>query len=654
MPGVGKTSIGRHWAGLNKDRFTEGELSVDLSRHRSAAQLPPAGPASSSAVTGVAEQREERGVDVSGVLREFLEDLGVKGNALPAGLRERVELFRSLTTSRNLLVRVDDAFYPTEVSSLLPGGAGSMVIVTANRNVEELRHHAAGLVELKPLNEEAALELLTLVVGDGERIQAERSIVDRLVETCGGLPIALSVCGRWLAADRQRTVSRLVGRLTEKERRPQALSVPGDASLDRVFDLAYNDLTAFPALVYRRLGIYPGPDIEVRAAAILADVTVAEAESGLRGLWDRYLVEPSPSGRFQMHSRIREHSKKASQELDDFRTREQAMGRLVDWYYSAARRADRALNADRLRIAPDDERSSRDLPEFASAGDAIAWFDFEGANILAVLHAAHLREWDDRVWTVVEALWNFYSTRRPFADWKEAHALGIESARRCGNLAALAQMHKQASRAHTELREFDHAWRHLQKAADAVKASGNQALAASIVEFTGSYLMDSGDPKGALRKFRAARRMFERLGIARGVAIQDLLIGSAFIRIGSPKRGLRSLRAALGFMRGIDDVMLEVRTSLRLGEALYGAGRVGEAEAVANDALLLAERFYFNGEQAEAFELLARVAESSGDADTMQARWRRAHEIYGEIGDPRAADVAVILMRLERGLPLTG
>lgn len=655
MPGVGKTSIGRHWGKLNEDRFTDGELAVDLSKFRSRAQVPPTSTMPPHlAATVASDSREALGVDLGGVLGTFLESLGVKSFGLPSGLREREELFRSLTMSRKLLIRVDDVFYPAEVSSLLPGGSESMVIATANRNVEALRDHAAALVELNPLDDEAALELLSVVVGDRERIQAEQSLVDRLVEICDGLPIAISVSGRWIAADRRRTVSKLVGRLTDEARRPRALAVPGDVSLDRVFDLAYDDLAPYPALVYRRIGVFPGNDVDPGATAILADITVSEALAALESLRGRYLMERLPGPRFQMHSRIREHSRKSALEFDALDTREQALRRLVDWYRAAARRADRALNEDRLRIATNDQAAVRALPSLASGEEALGWFEAEDANVIAVLSAANLRSWDDDVWTIVEALWNFYYTRRPFSDWKEAHRLGIASAERCGNLAALAQMHKQASRLYAELGQFDDARRHLRKAEDTVKASGNEPLTASIVEFTGSFLMDIGDHTGALKKFRTARKMFGQLGIPRGVAIQDLLIGTALIKLGGHKKALRPLRESLRFMREISDYMLEARTLLQMGEALRGTGRIEEAEEAANAALSVTVRLNFPIERAEAYEVLARVAQSTTDSEETVARWRKAHELYSNLGHPRAADVASILVRLEQGLRPTG
>jgi tetratricopeptide (TPR) repeat protein len=148
--------------------------------------------------------------------------------------------------------------------------------------------------------------------------------------------------------------------------------------------------------------------------------------------------------------------------------------------------------------------------------------------------------------------------------------------------------------------------------------------------------------------------MFDRVGIDRGVAIQDLLIGSALVQGGACRKALRPLRQALEFMRQIGDEMLEARTLLRLGEALLGAGGPDEADAAAKEALSVVERLGFRGERAEAFELLARVAEAAGDVGESRSKWRKAHEIYRDMGHPRAEEISSILVRLELGLPLTG
>lgn len=651
IPGIGKTSVGKHWALLNRHRFEDGDLFADFSS-RPAAELPAMEAVAATRALvdrGGTTSRESGGGDVSEVLGGFLKRLGVSDWAIPSDYEGRADMFRSITAFKRLLILLDDVAWPTEVTPLLPVGRGSMVIVTAKRRLPQLLREGARPLELEPLDAAAARELLKEVVP--ERITAATSGVDRLVEICDGLPIALSVCGRWLGGGKDRTVAGLVARLTDPMRRPQALAVPGDPSLDDVFDIAYLDLNSQAALVYRRIGIHPGRDVDPQDVAVLSGIAVEDAESALGMLHERHLVEVVANERYQMHSRIHEHSKKCGQELDSLETRERALRKLVDRYYAWALAADRALIPDRLRVAVE-EGTAQDQPFFTSATHAGDWFDAERSNILAILNAAFVREWDARVWPIVEALWNFYSTRRPYLEWEESHKLGVRSAERIGNPAAEAQMRKQLARVYVELREYEKAETELARGKAVARLSGDQKVIASVVEFTGYFLMETGELEGALKAFKQARATYRRVDVPRGVAIQDYFGGSVLLRMGAHKRAVRPLRSALRLVQEIGDGILEARILLRLGEAFQGMGAAQKAEEAAGDALILAEANRLPLEKAQAHELLAAIAHDAGRQEATYAEWSEARDIYGKLGHPRAREVATILARLKRGLPV--
>jgi len=116
MPGVGKTSLALRWSHQNRDRFPDGQLYVGLNGYSPEPPLTP-----------------ER------ALGRFLVALGVPRAELTSDVEDAAALYRSLVSSRRVLIVLDNAADPSQVRPLLPGPSGCAVIVTS-------RHHMSGLV----------------------------------------------------------------------------------------------------------------------------------------------------------------------------------------------------------------------------------------------------------------------------------------------------------------------------------------------------------------------------------------------------------------------------------------------------------------------------------------------------------------------------
>ncbi|MGH3622994.1 MAG: BTAD domain-containing putative transcriptional regulator, partial [Sciscionella sp.] len=197
-PGVGKTTLAVHCAHLLREEFPDGQLYVNL-RGANAQPLAPAE-----------------------VLERFLRALGLDGGAIPEDEQARGELYRSRLAGRRMLVVLDNAEREAQVRPLLPGTAGSAVLVTS-------RVRLAGLpgvrqLELDILEPEQAVELLGRLVGP-ERVAADPTVAERIAELCGHLPLALRVAGAKLTARPHWSLARLLGRLADERHRLDELSV---------------------------------------------------------------------------------------------------------------------------------------------------------------------------------------------------------------------------------------------------------------------------------------------------------------------------------------------------------------------------------------------------------------------------------------------
>ncbi len=181
MSGVGKTAIGVHWAHKHRDRFEGGQLYADLSAYR-----------------------HHGGVGVSDVLAAFLRALGVHEQFIPIDLPERAALFRTKTAETRVLIMLDDVGQAAEVRPLIPGSAGSVVLVTSRNRLSGLVMDGAVMVELHPLTPLDSSALVARMLPP-EQVDSDPEALHELIRLCAGLPVALRVAGARLVRRRQET-----------------------------------------------------------------------------------------------------------------------------------------------------------------------------------------------------------------------------------------------------------------------------------------------------------------------------------------------------------------------------------------------------------------------------------------------------------------
>ena len=189
----------------------------------------------------------------------------------------------------------------------------------------------------------------------------------------------------WTAAGRAAELAAAAGRLE--------LMATEDLSVAAAFDLSYADLTAGQQRLFRRLGLHPGGDIDGYAAAALDGTGLGAARRGLEALYDQCLLTEPAAGRYRIHDLIREHARALAARIDPDRDRDQATGRLLDYYQHTAARAD-ALIARQTRPAPACAAGAvpAAAPGLASREQALAWARAERGSLFACLdHATAAR-----------------------------------------------------------------------------------------------------------------------------------------------------------------------------------------------------------------------------------------------------------------------
>jgi tetratricopeptide (TPR) repeat protein len=618
MRGVGKSAVGSAWAHRRRGAFVDGTLTGDFSR-----------------------RRRPDGVSVSDVLADFLGELGTSDVAMPTTLAERKRLFERLTRDRRMLVVLDDIDVPAQAQELLPAGGGSVVLVTSAHRLEELVRGGAQSVIVDPLDDTAARSLLDEFAG-GERTGSDESATSAVLEACGGLPIALCVCGARLTTHPERSVSWLASQL-QQHTRLRTLSPAGEFDATTVFTSAYHDLRQGEAFMYRRLAAHTGADFSPAVAAAAADLDLVATLGLLERLEDAYMLQGIGDERFRPHELVRAHMIACAESEEPESSREQATARVIDWYAAAARSADHAVTEERIRLGESKPAEAENLPAFDGPSDAFGWFAVERFNVLEAQREALEREMFERVWQIAEALWPLCASHKRFTEWVSSHEAAVLAGEALADQRVIARMRSQLARAYAELGRHAEARTEMDLALDAVNLTDDKRLAASVVEFDGVCRLRAGELTEALSAFGTARDAFQASGMRRGVALQDYHIGWSLVLAGDDALALEPLDRAERAMRKIGDPINVGRALIRKGEALSNLGEDELARKTLNGALEPLQSAGVEFEQAEVQEALAALAARDGDGVRARVHRQRAYRLYRELGHPRAQELLEML-----------
>jgi hypothetical protein len=195
------------------------------------------------------------------------------------------------------------------VRPLLPASPGSLVLVTSRNQLAGLAAaERARLLTVDVLAHDESVQLLTDRLG-ARRAAAEPEAVDEIARLCAHLPLALTVAAARAAVRPGFPIASLAADLRDTAGRLDALDSgdPG-ASVRAVFSWSYQQLSAEAARMFRLLGLHPGPDISVPAAASLAAVEKPEARRLLGELARGCLIAEHIPGRYAFHDLLRAYA----------------------------------------------------------------------------------------------------------------------------------------------------------------------------------------------------------------------------------------------------------------------------------------------------------------------------------------------------------
>ena len=538
--GVGKTALAVHAAHQLLPGFPDGHLYMDL-RGYTEGQDP-------------AEPGE--------VLEVFLRCLGVPAEEISAQLEERAGLLRHVLAGRRVLMVLDNARTEAQVRALLPGEGASLVLVTSRSVLPGLE--ADERISLDVLPEDEAVAMLARVIGD-TRAAAEPQAVAEVARLCGRLPLALRVAGQLLAAHPAWPVVRLAGMLAGERDRLARLGA-GDLQVRAAFAVSYAQLALEDARLFRLLGLYPGPDFDVAAAAALAGTEAEEAGPALDRLAGAHLVTEDASGRFGFHDLLRLFALATCEESDSPEDREAAEARLVGYYAELAGFLDscdsRAATMRRPVAGQPAELAGEAL---LSMREARAVFQSERSGLMAALDLATRRGWGQRVQELSYSMMTSLVMLRYLDDLLTVTEAGLAAARRTGDRGREGLALTCLGTAYGELRRFEEAVDCHQQSLAILRETGDR-------HGEGKALDNLGTSYGELRRFEEAVECHQRAAaIFRETGDRDGE-GLALTNLGLAYRELRRFEEAVDCYEQDIAICRETGDWHREGTALANLG----------------------------------------------------------------------------------
>lgn len=624
-PGVGKTSLAVSWSHTVRNDYPDGTLFADLHGHA------PDGPASTSDVLG-----------------RFLRALGVDPRLVPPGLAELTDLYRSISADKRMLVVLDDALTAAMVTPLLPPSPESLAVVTSRQRLGGLAVLGARLIHIGRLERDAALELLSRIIGD-DRAVAAPHMARELVELSGYLPLALCVAGARLAARPNWPISEMVEAMRQERERLAALRMEGDMAVRGALDISYRGLPVEAARVYRLMGLFPGTHFDSGVVAATAAIPRSEAKELLGTLTDANLLDDASGSQYRLHDLTRLHAREMADRHESAAAREEATRRMLDWFLATAASASLTVTPYRkdTDLVVNVHFTPADPLRFASANMALDWLDRELPNTLAVARLAMSeRQWSV-TWQLADAMWPVFLHRGRQSERLKFDQLGLEAATAGGDALGAAKMLYRLGTALINAGQLDQAEATIEQAGDAWERLGRADRVAGSLRRLGHLAMVRGRPEEAADLYRRALAGYRDLGDGRHVAVVLSNLSEALIETGRPAEAIAALNEAGRLLADFPDPYNQGNVLIRLGRAHERAADLETASDYLDRALrTMLEAGSARGE-AEALVALGDLASRAGRSAEARTRYAEAQRVFVSLGSPEEARVRERLARLE-------
>ncbi|NUR47039.1 MAG: tetratricopeptide repeat protein, partial [Hamadaea sp.] len=616
--GIGKTALAVHWAHRVRDRFPDGQLYLNLRG------FDPGGQAMSS----------------GDALRTLLELLGVPPAKLPTTMEAQMGLYRGRLADARMLLVLDNARDAEQIRPLLPGSSGSMVLVTSRSDLASLvAAEGARPLWLEGFDGDRSRHLLARRL-DPDRLAAEPDAVDTIVTACAGLPLALAIVAARAATRPTLPLSALAAELTDTANRLDALTGPDAATdLRAVFSWSFHALSPETARLLRMLGLHPGPDIGLAAAASLAGLPVGRARRQLDELCAAHLLTEHVPSRYSLHDLVRAYAAELGRTDDSADDRHAAQRRMLDHYLLSAHATDAWLPAARDPITPVPASADVVVTTFTDNTGARQWLTDELAILLAVMDGTTDPRFDRHIQQLGWSMATFLLWRGYWPHQVSVQEAALRAASRLGDAVGQADIHRRLVYAYMMLGQTDQAHKHSLQAIDLYAEAGDHTGNARTHIGLMWFFEQQGRHHDALRHALKGLEFAEASGNRGVLAVAYNGVGWTHSLVGDHETAIAYCERALPILEELGEraTMADVWDSL--GHAYHQLGRFPEAIGYYERAVRQSREMGDRRHEASHLARLGDTQASAGEHDTARRSWRAALAIFDDIEHPEAAAI---------------
>jgi tetratricopeptide (TPR) repeat protein len=607
MAGIGKTTFAVHAAHRLAGSFPDGQFFLSLHAHTPG----------------------QRPVDPADALASLLLTAGLAPQQIPPGTETRAARWRDHVAGKKILLLLDDAAGHEQVRPLLPGTAGSLVLITSRRRLTALEDAAPISLDTLP-PEEAAILLARLAARPGMR--AGDAAIGEITRLCGYLPLAISMLASQLRNHPAWTSAGLAADLAAARDRLSVMRAE-NLSVAAAFDLSYQDLTPGQQRLFRRLGLVPGPSIDLYAAAALDATTLEAARRHLDELYDQHLItEPAP-GRSQLHDLLREHARTLAT-ADDPAESTAAEGRLLDYYAHTALAAGRYFVtwASTFRQPPPGNPPAQ-VPDLSTLGQAAAWLEAERANLHAAADFAAARGRSRHAIAIPAAMSGFLAAHGHWDQSAALHQIALAAARQAGDRLGEADTLAELGIAQRDTGDYPAATASLARALALYSDASDLPGQANVLNQLGFLHVLTGNYPAAADSHQQALALAHRAGDRQIEATALNHLGLVQHLTGEYAAAAASQQQALALFREVGNLRGQAHALNDLGVVQQETGDYLTAAASQQQALALFRDLGHRLGQAYALNDLGLVQQETGDYPAAADSHQRALALFSDLGN---------------------
>jgi tetratricopeptide (TPR) repeat protein/transcriptional regulator with XRE-family HTH domain len=620
--GIGKSALAIHVAHELRRDFPDGQLFLEL---RGSVEAP---------------------LTSWEALARLLRHLGMSDETVPKDEAECAAEYRSRLADRRMLLVLDDARDAAQVRPLLPGTGSCAVVITSRRWLAELEGSQPLLV--RALGRTEAFELFTSICGV-ERVAAEPAATETVLAACGGLPLAVRIAASRLLSRPGWQISSIADQLASEMNRLEELQV-GDLAVRGAFQVSYKALARATgrdvARAFRLLGLWPGPDISLSAAAALLGADTGSAARMLGWLVDINLLEAPTATRYRFHDLIRVFAAECATNDETPASRERAVRRLLSWYLHGADAARAVIVKSpwprQLAIAPAEVYVTPAV--FGDVQVAADWAEDERDHLVAAVMLAARWRMHQTCMQLAESVWHCYM-RSPWDGWPGVLEAAVNSAAAVGDEGSQAWLLNYMAVALMYRGEHAEAQSVLEDALPLSRSAGDLVGEATITAHLGVVCKE-------LKRYNQAMALFDR-ALTMETSMYPLLrgriqtnLGMLCVESGRVLEGADLLERGLAVLEAAGDQQGGGFARAMIADAYRRLGRYDDAIIWAGRALEVSRQSHDRYHEAAALSTLGQALADSGDTARALSCLERAHALAIELGVPQSAEIAASIAAL--------